>query len=211
MRLLLILSTCCFLPAAVAERTILVLADSLSASYGIAVEDGWVTLLQDRLHLQGYNYRVINASISGDTTAGASARLDPLLSHEQPDIAVIELGGNDGLRGLSIMEIKKNLVRIIRQLLQKNIRVLLIPMQIPPNYGQIYTTKFREIYTELAAEYGITLSRFILDNIVLEQPELIQEDGIHPKAEAQPMMLDNIWFDLQPMLKKNDEAHEILQ
>lgn len=176
------------------------LADSLSASYGIAIEDGWVALLQERLRLQGYNYRVINASISGDTTAGAAARLGPLLERERPDIAIIELGGNDGLRGLPITEIRDNLARIIRQFKRLNSRVLLLPMQIPPNYGEVYTTKLTGIYAELAQAEGVRLGRFILDKIVLEHPELMQDDGIHPKAEAQPMMLDNIWNDLQPLL-----------
>lgn len=190
----------CLLSAATAAGAILVLADSLSASYGIAIEDGWVALLQERLRLQGYNYRVINASISGDTTAGAAARLGPLLEHEHPEIAIVELGGNDGLRGLPIAEIRENLTRIIRQFKQHNILVLLLPMQIPPNYGEVYTTKLTGIYAELAQAEGVTLGRFILDKIVLEHPELMQEDGIHPRAEAQPMMLDNIWDDLQPML-----------
>lgn len=190
----------CLLSAAAAAGAILVLADSLSASYGIAIEDGWVALLQERLRLQGYNYRVINASISGDTTAGAAARLGPLLEHEHPEIAIVELGGNDGLRGLPIAEIRKNLTQIIRQFKQRNSRILLLPMQIPPNYGEVYTTKLTGIYAELAQAEGVTLGRFILDKIVLEHPELMQEDGIHPKAEAQPMMLDNIWGDLQPLL-----------
>lgn len=190
----------CLLSAAAAAGAILVLADSLSASYGIAIEDGWVALLQERLRLQGYNYRVINASISGDTTAGAAARLGPLLERERPDIAIIELGGNDGLRGLPIAEIRENLTQIIRQFKQRNSRILLLPMQIPPNYGEVYTTKLTGIYAELAQAEGVTLGRFILDKIVLEHPELMQEDGIHPKAEAQPMMLDNIWGDLQPLL-----------
>ena len=201
----------CLLSAAAAAGTILVLADSLSASYGIAIDDGWVALLQERLRLQGYNYQVINASISGDTTAGAAARLGPLLEREHPDIAIIELGGNDGLRGLSIAEIRENLTQIIRQFKQRNSRVLLLPMQIPPNYGEIYTSKLSGIYADLAQEHGITLGRFILDNIVLEHPELMQDDGIHPKAEAQPMMLDNIWDDLQHLLTKpGQRANEIL-
>jgi acyl-CoA thioesterase-1 len=199
-RLLIIVSINCLLTAAAAAGSILVLADSLSASYGIAIEDGWVALLQERLRLQGYNYRVINASISGDTTAGAAVRLGPLLERERPDVAIIELGGNDGLRGLPLAEIRDNLTRIIWQFKRHNSRILLLPMQIPPNYGEVYTTKLTGIYAELAQAEGITLGRFILDKIVLEHPELMQDDGIHPKAEAQPMMLDNIWNDLQPLL-----------
>jgi acyl-CoA thioesterase-1 len=123
-----------------------------------------------------------------------------LLERERPDVAIIELGGNDGLRGLPLAEIRDNLTRIIRQFKRHNSRILLLPMQIPPNYGEVYTTKLTGIYAELAQAEGITLGRFILDKIVLEHPELMQDDGIHPKAEAQPMMLDNIWNDLQPLL-----------
>ncbi len=199
-RPLIIVAIYCLLSATAVAGSILVLADSLSASYGIAIEDGWVALLQERLRLQGYNYRVINASISGDTTAGAAVRLGPLLERERPDVAIIELGGNDGLRGLPLAEIRDNLTRIIRQFKRLNSRVLLLPMQIPPNYGEVYTTKLTGIYAELARAEGVALGRFILDEIVLEHPELMQDDGIHPKAEAQPMMLDNIWNDLQPLL-----------
>lgn len=200
-KLLLILLSFYFLPAGAADRSILVLADSLSASYGIAIKDGWVSLLQHKLTAKGYNYQVINASISGDTTGGATARLEKILDHEQPDIAIIELGGNDGLRGLPIDEIHHNLSIIIQRLLRDNISILLVPIQIPPNYGPVYTSRFQDIYTQLAGEYQLVLGRFILENIVLEQPELMQDDGIHPKAQAQPIMLDNIWQDLEPMLR----------
>ena len=183
------------------ENTILVLADSLSASYGIAIEQGWVSLLQNRLKEQGYPYNVLNASISGDTTHGANSRLDEILADQDPEITILELGGNDGLRGLPINEIKSNLEGIINQLTFEGSHILLVPMLLPPNYGKFYIEKFTGIYRELAGEHAITLGRFILDGIA-DKPELMQNDGIHPTAEAQEMMLDNIWSDLEPLLIK---------
>lgn len=182
-----------------ADKTILVLADSLSASYGIAIEDGWVSLLQTRLNETGQPYRVLNASISGDTTHGAKARLDEILSKTIPAITIVELGGNDGLRGLPIPEIRKNLGEIIARLTEKGSAVLLVPMLLPPNYGKIYIDRFSAIYKELDSTYDLTLGRFILDGIAT-RPELMQADGIHPKAEAQSLMLDNIWADLEAMI-----------
>lgn len=192
------------LPAA-EEKTILVLADSLSASYGIAIEDGWVSLLQKRLDEAGHDYKVLNASISGDTTHGAMSRLDGILGQAVPAITIVELGGNDGLRGLPVTEISKNLGGIIGLLTTKGSKVLLVPMLLPPNYGRIYIEKFSNVYKELAAEHNITLGRFILDDVAT-RPDLMQADGIHPKAEAQPIMLDNIWSGLEPMLDGNGEA-----
>jgi len=189
------------LPAA--DRTLLVLADSLSASYGIAIEDGWVSLLQKRLDASGHTYEVLNASISGDTTHGAKSRLDEILDQSVPAITIVELGGNDGLRGLPVAEISKNLAEIITLLTSKGSSVLLVPMLLPPNYGKIYIEKFSNIYKQLAADHDIILGRFILDGIAI-RPELMQADGIHPKAEAQPMMLENIWADLEPMLTAED-------
>ena len=185
-----------------AEKTILVLADSLSASYGIAIEDGWVSLLQARLTEAGHPYRVMNTSISGDTTHGAKARLDEILGQTLPAITIVELGGNDGLRGLPVEEIRKNLEEIISLLTGKGSAVLLVPMLLPPNYGKIYIEKFSNVYRELASTNDITLGRFILDGIAT-RPELMQGDGIHPKAEAQPMMLDNVWPDLVAMIMRD--------
>ena len=182
-----------------AEKTILVLADSLSASYGIAIEDGWVSLLQTRLDETGRPYRVLNASISGDTTHGAKSRLDEILGQSLPAITIVELGGNDGLRGLPVAEIRKNLEEIVVLLTAKGSAVLLVPMLLPPNYGKIYIDRFSAIYQELAGIYDITLARFILEGIAT-RPELMQADGIHPKAEAQAMMLDNIWADIEAMI-----------
>jgi acyl-CoA thioesterase-1 len=183
------------------DKTILVLADSLSASYGIAIEEGWVSLLQKRLTEHGYPYTVFNASISGDTTHGAKSRLDEILDGLDPEITILELGGNDGLRGLPISEIKSNLDGIINQLTIEDSEVLLVPMLLPPNYGKCYIDRFTGIYHDLAGVHDITLGRFILEGIA-EKPELMQNDGIHPKAEAQGMMLDNIWSDLEPLLDK---------
>lgn len=200
-RRFLILVVCCFVSVAyAAEKNILVLGDSLSAGYGISVEHGWVALLQKRLHDRGYNYHVINAGISGDTTSGANARLNMYLKQPHPDIAIVELGGNDGLRGLPVHEMYLNLSRIINRLLKNKTRVLLIPIQIPPNYGPVYTTKFRQVYQRLARSYDVVLGKFLLDGIALN-PNLMQADGIHPKENAQMMVLDNIWPYLEKMLK----------
>lgn len=197
---LLILIIYCYVPATfAADKSILVYGDSLSAGYGIPIKHGWVSLLQERLVSQGYSFQVVNASISGDTTSGAKARLDLYLIEPHPQIAIVELGGNDGLRGLSLDEMHQNLSGIIIRMLDNNTRVLLIPIQIPPNYGQIYTTKFQQVYQRLAQTYDVVLSPFLLEGIALN-PELMQADGIHPKAEAQMMILDNIWPSLILML-----------
>lgn len=182
------------------EETLLVLGDSLSAGYGIAVQNGWVSLLQDRLDAQGYNYRVVNASISGDTTRGARARLEGLLTEVRADIAIIELGGNDGLRGISIDEMYDNFSAMIREFKKSDTTILLVPMQLPPNYGPVYTNKFMQTYDELAQSEQVFMTKFILEGIA-DNPALMQSDGIHPKASAQPMMLDNVWPGLEPLLK----------
>jgi len=163
-----------------------------------------VSMLQERLIQQDYNYQVINASVVGDTTRGATARIDQILEDEVPDIAIIELGGNDGLRGLPVDEIFQNLSAIIGRLQEYEVRILLIPMQIPPNYGQIYTGRFEQVYENLAASHNIVLGQFILNNIG-DNPDLMQGDGIHPKAVAQGMMLENVWPDLEPIID-NDES-----
>lgn len=187
------------------EKTLLVLADSLSASYGIAIEDGWVSLLQARLQQSGLPYRVLNASISGDTTHGAKSRLDEILGETIPSITIVELGGNDGLRGLPVAEIKKNLEEIVELLITNGSKVLLVPMLLPPNYGKIYIERFSNVYQEVATRHDVALSRFILDGIAT-RPELMQADGIHPKAEAQTMMLDNIWTDIQNIIQRDLHA-----
>lgn len=185
----------------------LVLGDSLSAAYGIDVDQSWVSLLHERLQEQGYNYRVINASISGDTTRGAVARLEQALNRTPPDIAIVELGGNDGLRGLSLQEMQRNLIDIINRFKSAGSRVLLVPMQLPPNYGPAYIERFRDIYRQLAEQDHVTLGRFILEDIA-DKPCLMQDDGIHPRAEAQELMLNNIWPQLDSMLSMEEGKPE---
>jgi len=183
-----------------AEKTILILGDSLSAGYGISIEEGWVHKLQARLTREGYPYKVINASISGETTQGVNHRLDGILKDIKPTITIIELGGNDGLRGFSLTEIENNLQAIVEKISFSDSKVLLVEMLLPPNYGHRYIEKFIGIYKALSSRENVTLSQFILNNIA-DDPDLMQSDGIHPKAEAQNMMLDNLWPDLHPLLK----------
>ncbi len=178
---------------------ILVLGDSLSAGYGIDRDAGWVNLLQNRLHEQNYSHRVINASISGDTTANGLARLPLALERFNPSIIIIELGGNDGLRGLRIDQSRHNLSRMIDLAQADDCRVLLLGMMLPPNFGRSYTQKFLQIYQDLAAESSLPLVPFFLAGVV-NRPEWMQKDSLHPRAEAQPRMLENVWVVLQPML-----------
>jgi acyl-CoA thioesterase-1 len=178
---------------------ILILGDSLSASYGIHLEQGWVARLQERLKSKGYPYQVVNASISGETTRGALARLDTLLDAHEPEIVVVELGGNDGLRGLSLSEMQQNFSQIIEQSQQSGAQVLLVSMRLPPNYGPTYTERFQKLFAELGNKYEIAIAPFILRGIATRL-ELMQSDGIHPRPEAQALMLDNIWPALIPLL-----------
>ena len=179
---------------------ILVLGDSLSAGYGIPVEKGWVSLLQRRLVERGFPYRVVNASISGDTTSGGLSRLPAALELHRPAIVVLELGANDGLRGQPPMAMSRNLSRMIERSQQAGARVLLAEMRIPPNYGPLYAQKFQATFGELAQHYAIPLIPFLLDGVA-GNPALIQDDGLHPRAEAQPRILDNVWAVLEPTLK----------
>jgi len=181
------------------EDRILILGDSLSAAYGIRLEQGWVALLEARLTDQGYRYRVINASVSGDTSRGALTRLEGLLQSGPSAIAIVELGGNDGLRGIALEEFRANLDLITAKLVAAGSRVLLIPMKLPPNYGPAYARGFEQIYRDVARVHGVVLGDFLLEDIALRQ-ELMQEDGIHPRAEAQTLILDRVWRWLEPML-----------
>jgi acyl-CoA thioesterase I len=181
------------------DRNLLVLGDSISSGYGLGLEQGWVYLLQQRLIDLGYRYEVKNASISGDTTRGAKTRLDKILEQQHTDISIVELGGNDGLRGLSLKEMSANLDAIISKLENSGSRVLLVPMRLPPNYGPAYNERFEALYRDIAKKYDIELATFILKDVA-EHTELMQSDGIHPRAEAQTTMLDNIWGSLQPLL-----------
>lgn len=199
LRLLVLLFVAQTLPANVSAGVILVLGDSLSSAYGIDVQAGWVRLLQDRLDARGSDYRVVNASISGDTTNGGAARLPTALVQYTPDIVVVELGGNDGLRGLPLNVTRSNLERIIVESKKAGARVLLLGMRLPPNYGPAYTKAFYAIYEELAERYGVARVPFLLEGIG-GVDGMMQDDGIHPVAEAQPVILDNVWPHLEPLL-----------
>jgi acyl-CoA thioesterase I len=185
--------------AAPAAGNILVLGDSLSSAYQMETERGWVERLRQRLEQQGRPHDVFNASVPGQTTAGGLAMLDGLLTRHRPAIVVVELGGNDGLRGLPLREVRSNLSRIIETTLARGAKVLLIPIEIPPNYGRLYTEGLREIYRDLAERYGVQKSPFLLEGIA-NQPERMLEDGIHPRAEAQEAILENVWPSLLPLL-----------
>ena len=182
-----------------ASRTVVVLGDSLSAGYGIRIQEGWVTLLSQRLASEGYVYKVVNASVSGETTQGGLARLPRVLELHKPDIVVIELGGNDGLRGLPLATSRENLRRAIELAQRAQARVLLVGMLIPPNYGERYAREFRDMFTTLASSHSLALVPFLLDRVALE-PGLMQPDGIHANAKGQPRMLENVWPKLKPLL-----------
>lgn len=201
-------------PLVIAEPpVILVLGDSLSAGYGFDIREGWVALLQQRLQKQGYLHRVVNASVSGDTTAGGNARLPAALRRHRPQIVVLELGGNDGLRGLSLAQTRGHLAAMIRNAQAAGARVMLVGIQLPSNYGPDYTRKFRAIYDELAREHKLTLLPFLLEGVALT-PGLMQADGIHPRAAAQPRLVDNVWPRLLPLLqapKAETEAPVVIE
>ena len=177
----------------------LVVGDSLSAAYGMRVDQGWVALLQGRLKSEGYGHRVVNASSSGETTGGALARLPRALERHRPAVVIIELGGNDGLRGLPIPDVRRNFESLIGLSRDAGARVLLVGMRIPPNYGPAYAGAFERLYGELAARYRLPLVPFFLDGIALDDT-LMQADGIHPTAAAQPRMLEMVWPKLRPLL-----------
>ncbi len=178
---------------------ILVFGDSISAAYGMRVEEGWVSLLQKKLTTQGYGYHVVNASVSGETTDGGRARLARALAIQRPGIVILELGANDGLRGLPLDEVRANLVAMIDAAQKGGSRVLLLGMRIPPNYGATYSERFHAIYGELADKYHVPFVPFLLDKVALD-PDMIQQDGLHPNAQAQPQLLEAIWPALRPML-----------
>jgi acyl-CoA thioesterase-1 len=185
--------------AAAAEPVILVLGDSLSAGYGIALSESWVSRLEQRLRERGLPQRVVNISISGDTTRGGLARLPAALQQHRPAIVILELGANDGLRGLPLKELQDNLSAMIEQCQQAGARVLLTGMRIPPNYGPRYTQKFQATFAELAERYRLALVPFLLEGVAGD-PALVQDDGIHPRAEAQERILENVWSVLAPLL-----------
>lgn len=184
-----------------ASKTVLVLGDSLSAEYGIARGAGWVTLLEQRVKAEQIDASIVNASISGETTSGGKARLAELLGQHRPSIVVIELGGNDGLRGLPLAAAEANLRAMIHESQKAKAKVLLVGMQIPPNYGREYADRFSGLYQKLSKEAKVPLVPFLLEGVA-SRPQLFQADRIHPLAEAQPIMLNNIWPHLKSLLQK---------
>jgi acyl-CoA thioesterase-1 len=180
---------------------IVVLGDSLSAAYGMEISQSWPSLLQGRLLENGYSHRVFNSSITGDTTQGGLARLPRLLEKHQPAVVLLELGGNYGQRGLPIEVTRENLSSMIEQSQSVGAAIILAEMRIPPNYGRTYTEKFNQTYSILQQQYDVNLLPFVLQDIALE-PGLMQPDGIHPTAQAQPMILDRVWDILTPLLEE---------
>ena len=187
------------------SRRLLVFGDSLSAAYGIDEASGWVALLEEKLTQDGHAWEVINASVSGETTTGGVARLPAMLQAHKPDIVLLELGGNDGLRGLPLATIRANLEQMIAMARSTGARVVLAGIQIPPNYGPRYTLPFFEQYREIAEAENVPLIPFLIDGIP-QQPQLMQDDGIHPTAEAQPLIVGNVWPVLEPLLTHWDSA-----
>jgi len=187
--------------AVASSRTILVFGDSLSAAHGIRPEQGWVALLTQRLQAQAYGYQVINASVSGETSSGGLERLPRTLQLQQPELVILELGANDGLRGLPVSATRENLAQMVRLSQAAGARVLLVGIRIPPNYGARYTEEFARMYPTLADQYHLPLVPFLLDRVALD-PARMQPDGLHPNASGEPPILDTVWPYLKPLLKK---------
>jgi len=181
---------------------ILVFGDSLSAGYGLThVEEGWVELLRAKLKDEGYGYQVVNASVSGETTAGGLARLPRALAQHHPQIAILELGGNDGLRALPVAQMRTNLAQMVDLSATAGARVLLLGMRIPPNYGPQFTEQFRQVFVDVARDKKLASVPFLLTDIALS-PSLMQADGVHPNELGQPKLLENVWPALKPLLHK---------
>ena len=191
----------CSAAAATGERTLLVFGDSLSAAYGLRAEQGWVAQLQQRLATEGYGYHVVNASVSGETTSGGRNRLQRALAQHRPAVVLLELGANDGLRGLPVKDSQDNLRAMIQAAQGSGAKVLLLGIHIPPNYGPRYTQAFDAMYTSLAAEHKVPLVPFILEGFALD-PQYMQADGLHPNAAGQPRVLNNVWPQLKPLLER---------
>jgi acyl-CoA thioesterase-1 len=184
-----------------AAGTILVYGDSLSAAYGLAQREGWVTLLEERLRQGKFDYTVANASISGETSAGGASRIGESLARVKPAVVVVTLGSNDGLRGLPVAQMKANLGRIVKASQEARAKVLIVGSRMPPNYGPTYTRQFHEAFAELAKEYRTAYVPFLLDGVV-DRRDLFQPDNLHPTAQAQPIILDNVWKGLAPLLQR---------
>ena len=182
-----------------AAGTVLIVGDSISAAFGLDTRQGWVSLLEQRLKTEGFDDKVVNASISGDTSAGGLARLPALLSAHKPDLVILELGGNDGLRGQPPTQLQQNLAAMIDSSRASGAKVLLLGMQLPPNYGRRYTDAFARVYSTLAEEKDVPLVPFFLKEIG-GVPGMMQGDGLHPSVAAQGKLLENVWPTLKPLL-----------
>ncbi len=183
-----------------AKSTIVVLGDSISAGYGIDIKKGWVALLQQKLDQEKKSYTIFNESISGDTTAGGLARIDSALKKHKPQLVLLELGANDGLRGLSLKEMKSNLAEIISRSQKMGAKVLLLSMRIPPNYGKRYINMFYDIYPQLAKEMNVSFVPFIMEDVALIK-EMMQKDRLHPNTKAQPIIASKIWKHIKSVLE----------
>ena len=192
--------------AAITPPVILVFGDSLSAAHGIAVADGWVSLLSKRLKTQAYPYQVINESISGETSSGGLVRFPKALTTHRPSVVILELGANDGLRALNLQEMRHNLSKMIELSQQAEAKVLLLGMKIPPNYGKTYTEEFSQSFQQLAVKYQVAVVPFFLEGVA-GHPSLVLSDGIHPTASAQGQLLDTVWEKLPSLLEKVSLTH----
>jgi acyl-CoA thioesterase-1 len=186
---------------AAAAPAIMVYGDSLSAAYGLPGESGWVNLLQEKLRQEMYDYKVVNASVSGETTLGGKNRIAAALEKNDPQVVILELGANDGLRGQPIDSARRNLEAMIVASKQAGARVLLLGMRLPPNYGTAYTNKFHSIYRELARDHQVALVPFMLDGFA-DRRDFFQSDGVHPTGPAQKLILENVWKELKPLLQR---------
>lgn len=195
----------CVLALPVSAQNILVVGDSISAAFGLEINQGWVQLLQQRIEDEGYPHRVVNASVSGDTTAGGLARLPRLLQEHDPALVVIELGGNDGLRGMPPANMQQNLSQMVELSQGSGADAMLLGMMIPPNYGLRYTQAFNQAFVEVAEKWSIPLLPFLLEGVG-DVPKLMQSDRIHPTAEAQPILLENAWPLIRDWLKAQPGA-----
>jgi acyl-CoA thioesterase I len=184
-----------------AKPAILVFGDSLSSGFGLPQRNGWVTLLERKLAADGYDYRVVNASISGETTVGGKNRIENTLRKHKPEIVIVQLGANDGLRGARVADIRRNLSTIVGISKRSGAKVLVVGMQIPPNYGPDYTSGFYSSFPEVARQHEVALVPFMLDGFAGNRA-LFQHDGIHPNLEAQPLVLENIYRHLEPLLAR---------
>lgn len=200
MKRLLLFLLLAFLNAPAWGANLLILGDSLSAAYGLGPREGWTTLLEDRLKEKRFDYSVVNASISGETTSGGATRIGEALDRVKPAVVIVALGGNDGLRGLPASQMKGNLSRMVEAAQRQGARVLLVGVRVPPNYGARYAREFEAAFVEVATRYHVPLVPYILKGIG-ERRELMQEDNIHPTAAAQSKILENIWPKLEPLLE----------